>query len=159
VWSSTCLVLFLPVEVVCFAKDLTFHQNSVKEGMTFLGKFYRNRYWVFGAKLPNVIAGTFTLLRKFAMSGDSYSAQLKVRKRGGEPHSRIMHLSSLCLRNQYCLVPQTDWSIVHKFASRCSSQVSTLSNSEQTDMCCLLVDFSRLYTPVESSCISFCQSR
>jgi len=51
------LVLFLPVEVVYFAEDLTFHQNSVKEGMKFLGKFYRNRYWVLGAKLPNVITG------------------------------------------------------------------------------------------------------
>jgi len=75
-----------------------------------------------------------------------------------EPHSRIMHLSSLCLRNQYCFVPQTDWSIVHKFASRCLSEVSTLSNSEWTNMCCLLVDISRLYTPADSSCISFCQS-
>jgi len=51
------LVLFLPVEVVYFAEDLAFHQNSVKKGMKFLGKFYRNRYWVLGAKLPNVIAG------------------------------------------------------------------------------------------------------
>ena len=25
--------------------------------MKFLGKLYRNRYWVLGAKLPNVITG------------------------------------------------------------------------------------------------------
>jgi len=34
-----CLVLFLPVEVVYFAEDLKFHQNSVKEAMKFPGNF------------------------------------------------------------------------------------------------------------------------
>jgi len=56
-WSPTCLVLFLPVEVVYFAEDLIFHHNGTKEGMKFLGKLYRYGYWVLGAKLPNVIAG------------------------------------------------------------------------------------------------------
>ena len=65
------------------------------------------------------------------MSGDSYSAQLNVRKSVGEPQSRIMHLSSLFLLNQYCFVPRTDWSIVHKFASRCSSLACILLNNVQ----------------------------
>ena len=65
--SPTCLVIFLPVEVVYFAEDLTFHHNGAKEGMKFLGKRFRYGYWVLSAKLPNVIAGMlFTLLRKFA---------------------------------------------------------------------------------------------
>ena len=42
----------------------------------------------------------------------------------GEHHSRIVHFSSLIPLNQYCFVLHTDWSIVHKFASRCSALVA-----------------------------------
>ncbi len=77
-----------------------------------------------------------------------YSAQLNVRNRVGETHSRIMHMSSLCLRNQYRLVLRcTDCSIEHRFSSVLS------------DMCWLVVPFSVLYTPAKSSRISYCHSK
>ena len=90
------------------------------------------------------------------MSGDSYSAQLNVRNSVGEPHSHIIHLSSLFLTNEYCFVPRTDCSIVHRFASSCSLFACTLLKSVPTVIGWLLLDcFNILYTPAESSRIFF----
>lgn len=44
---------------------------------------------------------TFTFLKYVSISGLSYSAQLRVRKIDGEPHSLNMHNSSLLRKYQY----------------------------------------------------------
>ena len=53
-----------------------------------------------------VLGTLLTLCRYSAISGDEYSEQLRVRNIVGEPYSLIMHFTSDCLVNQYCLLPR-----------------------------------------------------
>ena len=78
-----------------------------------------------------------TFRSKLVISAYSYSAQLNVRNKVGEPNSFIMHVKSFFFVNQYRFVPRTDWSMV---ASSCSSDDCTLEPQavHQTTVPCLV---------------------
>ena len=100
---------------------------------------------------------SFTLCRYVTMSGESYSAQLKVWNSEGGPYLHIIQFKSLFLRNQNCLVPRTDWNMVDKLASICSLQESIPFKKFLTDKPCFSVVFITLHIPLESSLSSFSQ--
>ena len=90
------------------------------------------------------------------MSGESYSAQLKVTNKVGDPYSRNMHFSSLFRKYQYCLVPRTDIKTVDKLASTSSQEVETPFKNCPTDKPCLFFPLlSKLYMPADN-CLSSC---
>ena len=67
------------------------------------------------------------------MSSEEYSAQLKVRKKVGDPNSATIRFTSLLLRYQYWFEPQTVFIMVQSdlVYKLCSSQGGTFHRIEQ----------------------------
>jgi len=80
------------------------------------------------------------------MSGQSYSAQLKVRNSVGDPDSRIIHLSSLLRRYQYCLLPRTLANIVERFVAQNTKPCSHMRRvgTEDYTLLCVVLEYNTM---------------
>ena len=70
-----------------------------------------------------------------------------------------MQLSSLALKNHYCLLPRMDWNMVEMLASTMTSDCDTFSRNILTGIACCAFFFLRLYIPADNSHTFFCQRR
>ena len=126
--SCDSVVLPMPVTLSCRSSDTRpktspLRITVLKEIVEFRWKLSRHRDRVFytdGITVRDIVH--FSQVVWYL-----YSAQLKVTKNVGEPYSRTMNITSLCLKYQYCLDPCTLWNTVDRLASTLSSGSDTWS--------------------------------